>query len=219
MLKRTFDVLGASLGLLLFSPLLATLAVAIKLNSPGPVFYRGLRVGLHGRPFRIVKFRSMIVDAEKLGAASTADGDARITSIGRLLRKTKLDELPQLLNVLTGDMSFVGPRPEVQRFVDMYTEEEKAILTVRPGITDWASLWNPDEGAVLAGSDEPDRAYVELIRPQKLRWQLEYVRRRSLLVDITILAQTVATVLWRRTPPALLDVRAGRTEGGRNACR
>src|SRR5688500_14880592 len=103
MLKRTFDVLGASLGLLLFSPLLATLAVAIKLNSPGPVFYRGLRVGLHGRPFRIVKFRSMIVDAEKLGAASTADGDARITSIGRLLRKTKLDELPQLLNVLTGD--------------------------------------------------------------------------------------------------------------------
>jgi lipopolysaccharide/colanic/teichoic acid biosynthesis glycosyltransferase len=213
MLKRTFDVLAASLGLMIFSPILASLAVAIKLNSTGPVFYRGLRVGLHGRPFRIFKFRSMVVDAETRGGSSTADGDPRVTAIGRMLRKTKLDEVPQLLNVLTGEMSFVGPRPEVQHYVDMYTEAEKAILTVRPGITDWASLWNADEGAVLAGSDDPERTYLERIRPQKLRWQLEYVRRRSLLVDMRILAQTMAAVVWRRTPPALADIQSALPKG------
>jgi len=172
------------------------------------VFYRGVRVGLHGRAFRIFKFRSMVINAEQLGGASTADGDPRITAIGRVLRKTKLDELPQLLNVLAGDMSFVGPRPEVQQYVDMYTEEEKAILTVRPGITDWASLWNPDEGAVLAGAADPERAYMELIRPQKLKWQLAYVRERSFLVDLSILARTIWTVVSRRTPSALMDASA-----------
>src|SRR5687767_5464030 len=141
MLKRVFDVICALAALVVLSPVLLGLALTIRMSSPGPVFYRGVRVGLHGRPFRIFKFRSMVINADQLGGASTADGDPRITSIGRLLRKTKLDELPQLLNVLAGDMSFVGPRPEVQQYVDMYTEEEKAILTVRPGITDWASLW------------------------------------------------------------------------------
>lgn len=208
MLKRVFDVICALAALLVLSPVLLGLALTIKMSSPGPVFYRGVRVGLHGRPFRIFKFRSMVINADQLGGASTADGDPRITSIGRLLRKTKLDELPQLLNVLAGDMSFVGPRPEVQQYVDMYTEEEKAILTVRPGITDWASLWNPDEGAVLAGAADPERAYLELIRPQKLKWQLAYVRERSFLVDLGILARTFWTVVSRRPPPALMDTSA-----------
>lgn len=205
MLKRSFDVACSVAALLVLSPLLLGLALAIRTSSPGPVFYRGVRVGRAGRPFRIFKFRSMVTNADQIGGASTADGDPRITSIGRFLRKTKLDELPQLLNVLSGDMSFVGPRPEVQQYVDMYTEEERAILTVRPGITDWASLWNPDEGAVLAGAEDPERAYMELIRPQKLKWQLAYVRQRSFLVDLSILAQTFWTVVSRRTPPALAD--------------
>ena len=208
MLKRLFDVLCALAALLVLSPVLLGLALTIKLSSSGPVFYRGVRVGRHGRPFQMFKFRTMVVNAERLGGASTADGDPRVTPVGRLLRKTKLDELPQMLNVLAGDMSLVGPRPEVQQYVDMYTEEEKAILTVRPGITDWASLWNPDEGAVLAGAPDPERAYMELIRPQKLKWQLAYVRERSFLVDVSILARTFWTVVSRRTPPALLDTSA-----------
>jgi lipopolysaccharide/colanic/teichoic acid biosynthesis glycosyltransferase len=208
MLKRVFDVICALAALVVLSPVLLGLALSIKMSSPGPVCYRGVRVGLHGRPFRIFKFRSMVINADRIGGASTADGDPRITTIGRVLRKTKLDELPQLLNVLAGDMSFVGPRPEVQQYVDMYTEEEKAILTVRPGITDWASLWNPDEGAVLAGAADPERAYLELIRPQKLKWQLAYVRERSFLVDLSILARTFWTVVSRRTPPALMDTSA-----------
>ena len=208
MLKRVFDVICALAALVVLSPVLLGLALTIKMSSPGPVFYRGVRVGLHGRPFRIFKFRSMVINADRIGGASTADGDPRITTIGRVLRKTKLDELPQLLNVLSGDMSFVGPRPEVQQYVDMYTEEEKAILTVRPGITDWASLWNPDEGAVLARAADPERAYLELIRPQKLKWQLAYVRERSFLVDLSILARTLWTVVSRRTPPVLIDTSA-----------
>jgi lipopolysaccharide/colanic/teichoic acid biosynthesis glycosyltransferase len=215
MLKRTFDVLCAGGALLVLAPVLIALAVVIKVNSPGPVFYRGLRVGRQGVLFRIFKFRSMVVNAEKVGGSSTADDDPRITGIGRFLRKTKLDELPQLLNVLAGDMSFVGPRPEVKHYVDMYTEEEKAILTVRPGITDWASLWNPDEGAVLAGSLDPERDYLEKIRPGKLKWQLEYVRRRSFWVDLGIIAQTVRTVIGRPTPPALLDARAVEMRGAK----
>ena len=213
MLKRTFDVFCAGAALLVFAPALVALAFTIKVTSSGPVFYRGLRVGRGGVPFRIFKFRSMVVNAETIGGSSTADDDPRITGVGRFLRKTKLDELPQLLNVLIGDMSVVGPRPEVRHYVDMYTEEEKAILTVRPGITDWASLWNPDEGAVLAGSDDPERDYLEKIRPQKLKWQLEYVRRRSLWIDLRIIAQTIRAVVGRPTPQALLDTRAADMQG------
>ena len=203
MLKRTFDVLVAAAALLLLGPALLAIAAIIKWTSPGPVFYRGVRVGLHGQSFRIFKFRTMVVNADRLGGPSTADGDPRVTSIGRFLRKYKLDELPQLLNVFIGDMSLVGPRPEVAEYVAMYTEEEKVILTVRPGITDWASLWNPDEGAVLAGSADPERTYLEKIRPQKLRWQLEYVRRRSFFVDLDIIARTLATIVFRKPPRAL----------------
>jgi lipopolysaccharide/colanic/teichoic acid biosynthesis glycosyltransferase len=139
----------------------------------------------------------MVVEAEKLGGPSTADDDPRITKIGRLLRKFKLDELPQLINVLKGEMSFVGPRPEVQHYVEMFTEEEKAILSVRPGITDWASLWNPDEGAILAESFDPEKAYMEEIRPQKLKLQLKYVRERSFSSDLKIIFLTLKTIMIR----------------------
>jgi lipopolysaccharide/colanic/teichoic acid biosynthesis glycosyltransferase len=135
------------------------------------------------------------VDAERLGAASTSDDDPRITQVGRFLRKYKLDELPQLINVLKGEMSLVGPRPEVKKFTDMYTDDEKVILTVRPGISDWASLWNPDEGVLLKGSVDPDKDYLENIRPEKIRLQLKYVRERSFWTDIKIIFLTVKTIL------------------------
>jgi len=142
----------------------------------------------------------MVLNAEQIGGPSTSDDDPRITRIGKLIRKYKLDELPQLINVLKGDMSIVGPRPEVQHYVDMYTEEEKAILTVRPGITDWASIWNPDEGAILAGSADPEKTYMEKIRPKKLELQLKYVRERSFWADMKIIMETIWTLVRRRKP-------------------
>jgi lipopolysaccharide/colanic/teichoic acid biosynthesis glycosyltransferase len=137
----------------------------------------------------------MVVNAENMGGTSTADDDPRITRVGRFLRRYKLDELPQLINVLKGEMSVVGPRPEVPFYVNMFTEEEKAILNVRPGITDWASIWNPDEGAILAGSPDPEKAYMEKIRPEKIRLQLKYIRERSFWVDLKIIFQTLVTIL------------------------
>jgi lipopolysaccharide/colanic/teichoic acid biosynthesis glycosyltransferase len=199
-IKRLFDVIASFVGLLVFSPLLLVLAILIKLDSPGPVLYRGTRVGKDGKPFRMSKFRTMVVDADKIGGPSTADDDPRVTQMGRFLRKYKLDELPQLINVFMGEMSLVGPRPEVQHYVDMFTDEEKAILTVRPGITDWASLWNPDEGAILAGAEDPEQAYMELIRPTKLMLQLRYVSECSLRVDLQILWETLKAVILRRQP-------------------
>lgn len=194
-LKRLFDFACSVSGLVVSSPLLLALTAAIKLTSRGPVFYRGKRVGRFGKPFRIFKFRSMVINAESVGGSSTSDRDPRITGVGRFMRKCKLDELPQLFNVLLGQMSFVGPRPEVQQYVDLYTEEEKAILDLRPGITDWASIWNSDEGAILAGCDDPDKGYEELIRPTKLRLQLFYARRHSLWIDLKIIFYTLYAIL------------------------
>jgi lipopolysaccharide/colanic/teichoic acid biosynthesis glycosyltransferase len=197
MLKRLCDILLASLLLLPLIPLFILLGLTIRLSSPGPIFYRGLRVGRNGTRFRIFKFRTMVMNADKIGVSSTADDDPRITRPGRLLRKYKLDELPQILNVIRGEMSFVGPRPEVPFYVNLFTEEEKIILNVLPGITDWASLWNSDEGALLAGAKDPERVYLEQIRPEKLRLQLKYVRDHSLLIDFRILIDTARTVLGR----------------------
>ena len=193
--KRFFDIAAATLGLVFLSPFLLWIAWLIRHEDGGPVFYRGVRVGLHGSPFRIYKFRTMLVDAEKIGGSSTSDDDPRITKIGKTLRKYKLDELPQLINVLIGNMSIVGPRPEVQRYTDMYIQEEKAILTVRPGITDWASIWNADEGAVLAGMADPEKAYEELIRPTKLKLQLKYVYEQSFLTDLKIILLTLLAII------------------------
>ncbi|MFH2011541.1 MAG: sugar transferase [Pseudomonadota bacterium] len=194
-MKRTFDFLAALIGILFLSPLLVFIALFIKHKDGGTIFYRGERVGLAGKTFRIFKFRTMVINAENMGASSTSDDDARITGIGKFLRKYKLDELPQLINVLVGDMSLVGPRPEVKKFTDLFTEEEKVILTVRPGITDWASLWNSDEGALLKGSLDPDKNYLEKIRPEKIRLQLKYVQERSFWTDVKIIFLTLKTIL------------------------
>ena len=200
--KRLLDILISLLGLAIFSPLYLAIAAWIKLDSPGPILYRGTRVGKGGRPFKMLKFRSMVVNAEQLGGPSTAGDDPRVTRVGRFLRRYKLDELPQLINVLKGDMSLVGPRPEVPQYVAMYNAEQRAILSVRPGITDWASLWNSDEGSWLAGAHDPERVYLEVIRPTKLRLQLKYVRERSFMVDLRILLATLITLVSRRPLPA-----------------
>jgi lipopolysaccharide/colanic/teichoic acid biosynthesis glycosyltransferase len=195
MLKRAFDFVSSLLGLILISPVLLIIAILVKKEDGGPVFYRGARVGRSGKTFRIFKFRTMVVNAEKLGGPSTADDDPRITKVGGLIRKFKLDELPQLINVLKGEMSVVGPRPEVQMYVEMFTEEEKAIISVRPGITDWASIWNPDEGAILAGSPDPEKTYMEKIRPEKIRLQLKYVNEQSFWNDLKIISQTIIAII------------------------
>jgi lipopolysaccharide/colanic/teichoic acid biosynthesis glycosyltransferase len=195
MVKRIFDICASLFGAFILSPVFLIAAYLIKHEDGGPVFYRGFRVGKDGYPFRILKFRTMVVNAEKRGGSSTPEDDPRITKIGEKLRKYKLDEVPQLINVFKGEMSLVGPRPEVQHYVDMFADEEKAILTVRPGITDWASLWNPDEGHILSGSPDPERTYIEEIRPTKLRLQLKYVRERSFIVDLGIILRTIATVI------------------------
>jgi lipopolysaccharide/colanic/teichoic acid biosynthesis glycosyltransferase len=199
-MKRLFDIFWAVVGLLILSPLMGWVAWRIYREDGGAVFYRGERVGLNGKLFRILKFRTMVVDADKIGGSSTPGDDPRITRIGRTLRKYKLDELPQLFNVLSGKMSLVGPRPEVQRFTDLFTPEERAILTVRPGITDWASLWNADEGSLLAGAEDPDRVYLELIRPTKIRLQLEYARNHSLFTDLKIILLTLWALVRPRSP-------------------
>ncbi len=196
--KRMMDIGLSCIGLALFSPLMLCCAFFIKREDGGPVFYKGLRIGRGGIPFRMYKFRTMVVNADKIGGPSTADDDPRITRVGKFLRKYKLDELPQLINVLKGDMSIVGPRPEVPYYVNMFTEEERKILSVRPGITDWASLWNPDEGSVLAGSKDPERTYMEEIRPTKIRLQLKYVEERSLLVDVKIIILTFLAVFLKK---------------------
>ena len=194
-----FDVGTSALLLLISAPLMVVVVLATKLWSPGPVFYGGKRVGRYGRSFRMWKFRTMIVDADKLGSSSTADDDARLTKLGRLLRKYKLDELPQLWNVLTGDMSMVGPRPQVEWAVARYTEDEKILLTVRPGITDPASLRFANEGEILRGRPDPDAAYLELIHPEKMRLSIAYVKERTFVRDLGILLETVAA-LFRRSP-------------------
>jgi lipopolysaccharide/colanic/teichoic acid biosynthesis glycosyltransferase len=205
MLKRIVDVIGSLFGLIVFSPLLAAVAVWVKLDSPGPVFYRGQRAGRNNRPFGIYKFRSMVVNADKIGGSSTGDHDFRITSSGRFIRKYKVDELSQLLNVLIGDMSLVGPRPEVLSYTTKYTGELLDILAVRPGITDWASIWNSDEGAVLAGAKDPDRAFEILIQPTKLRLQLRYVHTRTLSMDFKILFYTIRKIADSSFYPAELS--------------
>ena len=161
-------------------------------------------MGRLGRPFCIFKFRTMVANAEKIGGPSTADDDPRITPIGKFLRKNKLDELPQLINVVRGEMSLVGPRPEVPQYVDLYTQKERKILEVRPGITDFASLWNADEGAVLAGSVDPEQTYLEKIQPTKIRLQLQYVQECSFWTDLSIIGQTLVAIIFR-TKPAALD--------------
>jgi lipopolysaccharide/colanic/teichoic acid biosynthesis glycosyltransferase len=197
-LKRLSDIAISSLALLVLFPLFVILAILIKVGSTGPIFFRGVRIGLDGKPFRIFKFRTMVMDADKLGPSSSTSDDPRITKIGRFIRRFNLDELPQFLNVLKGEMSIVGPRPQVSWAVELYTEEERTILSVRPGITDWATIWNRDEGELLRGSTDPDKDYLEKIWPEKRRLQLEYVRNHSVWVDLQIMFKTFQTHLLDR---------------------
>jgi lipopolysaccharide/colanic/teichoic acid biosynthesis glycosyltransferase len=193
-LKRAFDIVFASVALLLLLPLLALFALAVALSSPGGAFFRQVRVGRGGREFRLLKFRSMRPGSEARGQLTIGGRDPRITPVGRFLRKTKLDELPQLWNVLAGDMSIVGPRPEVPRYVALYTAGQRAVLGVRPGITGMASLDYVDENELLAKAADPERAYVEEVMPAKLALDLRYVRERSMLLDLRIIWATVKLI-------------------------
>lgn len=204
-MKRCIDLVVCVAALVLLAPFLAAIAHRIRRESPGPVFYRGRRAGRGGHAFRIYKFRTMVVDAERLGGPTTAGDDPRLTPLGKLLRRYKLDELPQLLNVVQGEMSLVGPRPEVIEKVARYSREEKRVLSVRPGITDWASIWNADEGAVLAGFRDPDQAYERIIRPTKIRLQLMYCEQSSLWVDSKILFYTLLKLCKKNWLPPELD--------------
>lgn len=206
MLKRLFDIFASLLMLALAWPFMLAIALLVKFTSAGPVLYRGLRVGRNSAPFQMLKFRTMVTNADRIGGSSSGNNDPRITSIGRLLRQYKLDELPQIWNVLVGEMSLVGPRPQVQHDVEKYTAEERSILSVRPGITDWASIWNSDEGAVLAGAADPDQAYIDWIRPTKLKLQLYYVQNRSDWSDLKILCHTLVRIVHKSWTPS--EIRA-----------
>jgi len=196
-MKRALDFTVALAGLTALAPLMLVIAVAIWLSDFRSPFFTGVRVARGGGDFRMLKFRSMRIDAWKSGVNSTASGDRRITRIGRLLRASKLDELPQLINVLAGDMSLVGPRPQVRADASLYTAEERRMLTVRPGITDAASIVFADEGAILAGSADPDLLYNQIIRPWKSRLALLYVDRQSLALDFEILGATAWCLISR----------------------
>lgn len=191
--KRAFDILCSFLGLTVLSPVLLVVSVLVGVTSPGGVFFRQERIGKDGKPFRIFKFRSMRKD--NAGLKITTGNDSRITPVGRFLRKSKIDELPQLINVLVGDMSFVGPRPEVADYVNLYTPYQRQVLLVRPGITGLASIRFRNENDLLTASDDPNRTYVEQIMPRKIDLDLEYIPRASVFYDIKLIFQTFAVVI------------------------
>ena len=194
-LKRAMDIVISGGALLVLWQVLLLIALAIKIDDPGPVFYRQVRVGRHGKTFRIFKFRTMVVDADKKGLQITVGRDNRITRMGALLRKTKLDELAQLINVFVGEMSFVGPRPEVPKYVDMYTPYQRQVLLVRPGITDYASIAYRNENDMLASSDDPEKMYIEKIMPDKIELNMKYLREISPAADIRLILSTIIAVI------------------------
>jgi len=211
MSKRLFDLVFSVSGLLLLSPLLVFLAVLVKASDGGPVFFRQERVGQGGRPFQIVKFRSMVLNAEKRGPSVTRDGDARITRVGRFLRKTKLDELPQLWNVLRGDMSFVGPRPEVIRYVEHYTAEQRRVLALKPGITDLATLKFRNEEELLGNAVDTEQFYLEHCVPRKIELNLAYADAANVWEDLKIILRTLRLLLGRSEAGSQADGRSGRS--------
>ena len=194
-LKRLMDVVVSGGALLVLWPVLLLIALAIKIDDPGPVFYRQVRVGKDGKEFRIFKFRTMVVDADKKGLAITVGRDNRITRMGRLLRKTKLDELAQLINVFIGEMSFVGPRPEVPKYVNMYTPYQRQVLLVCPGITDYASIAYRNENDMLEGAEDPEKMYIDVIMPDKIELNMKYLREISPLADIRLILSTIIAVI------------------------
>ena len=195
--KRAFDFFVSLTGLNILSPVFLILSLVIVLDSPGGVFFRGVRVGQHGKDFRIFKFRSMLPDCEGKGKWNVGNDDDRITRVGHFLRNTKLDELPQLINVLKGDMSLVGPRPELRYYIDMYTPREMPILDLKPGITDWASITNFEQFKGFTEAEDPDTYYLNVVRPVKLELQLYYRNHHSFWVDLKCLAWTAYKVITR----------------------
>ena len=194
-LKRLMDIVISGGALLVLWPVLLSVAIAIKIDDPGPVFYRQVRVGRGGREFRIFKFRTMVVDADKKGLQITVGRDSRITRVGAFLRKTKLDELAQLINVFVGEMSFVGPRPEVPRYVDLYTPYQRQVLLVRPGITDYASIAYRNENDMLEGAEDPERMYIDVIMPDKIELNMKYLREISPVADIRLIFSTIIAII------------------------
>jgi lipopolysaccharide/colanic/teichoic acid biosynthesis glycosyltransferase len=192
-IKCTTDILLASLLCFCLWPLFLVITILVKMEDGGAIFYFGTRIGRHGKSFKMIKFRSMVMNAEQLGGFLTPNDDPRITKIGKFLRKYKLDELPQLINVLKGEMSFVGPRPEVENEVRKYSEKEKKILLIKPGITDWASIKFHNEGGILKGNT--DETYRILVRPEKMHLALKYIEKKSFLVDMKILNATLYTLI------------------------
>lgn len=194
-LKRGFDIFASALGLIILSPILIIVSLIIALTSKGGVFFRQTRVGKNGREFRIFKFRTMVVDAESKGMQITVGADNRITKIGKVLRKTKIDELPQLINVFIGQMSFVGYRPEVPRYVAMYTDYERNVLRIKPGITDLASITYRDENEILDNSEDPENTYINEIMPTKLALNMEYMKKMGFWYDIGLIFKTFLAIL------------------------
>lgn len=196
MLKCLFDIIFSLMGLVIVFPVFMVIAIFIKLDSEGPIFFRGIRVGRDEKLFKIYKFRTMVINADKIGGSSTSDDDPRLTKMGKLIRRYKLDELPQLMNVLKGEMSFVGPRPEVSEEVELYSEEyRRAILSVQPGMTDYSSIKFHNEGEILKGSEDPHQTFREKIQPEKIRLGLKYAKKHSFWIDIKIIFQTLKTVI------------------------
>lgn len=195
LLKRLFDLSMSFIGLVILSPVFLIIALLIKLDSKGPVFFRQIRMGRYEEPFEILKFRTMVVDAEKKGKQITVGNDSRITRVGRFIRKSKLDELPQLINVFKGEMSFVGPRPEVPRYTEYYNKEQKKIFQIRPGITDYASIKYRNENDVLANSHDPEKTYIEEVMQDKLKINLAYLEKRSIFEDIVIILKTIMKIV------------------------
>ena len=194
-MKRLFDILLSGLGLLIISLLLLIVAIWIKLDSPGPIFYRQVRVGRYNKDFRIFKFRSMRIGSDKGSLVTIGGRDPRITRSGYFIRKFKIDELPQLINVLVGDMSLVGPRPEVRHYVNYWTEEQMHVLDVRPGITDPASIKFRNENELLAQAEDPEKYYIEVIMQEKIKLYLDYVKKNSLWYDIKLIFQTFWVII------------------------
>lgn len=194
MIKRLFDIFSSLLGLIILSPFLLIISLLVLFSSPGGIFYRQTRVGKNDKNFRLWKFRTMKPDSDKKGLLTVGGRDPRVTGIGYFLRKYKLDELPQLINVLVGEMSVVGPRPEVRKYVDMYTPEQMHVLDVQPGITDYASIEYSNENELLAKSSDPEKTYIEEIMPAKLKLNMKYIEEKSLATDLKIIFRTIGKV-------------------------
>lgn len=195
MVKRTVDFLSSIIGLIVLSPFFLVIGLLVKIDSRGPVFYLQERVGREVKPFKLFKFRTMHVDADKYAAITVGARDPRITSVGFYLRKYKIDELPQLINVFNGTMSLVGPRPELKKFVDLYSDEQKKVLSVRPGLTDFASIQFRNENELLEGKPDPIDFYIREIMPVKLEMNLKYIRNQSLVTDLQILLKTILHII------------------------